>query len=58
MAVAAMAFSNVTAQNVITVQDEDGETEDIEMPEGMTVEADSVLQDFDNKTRLSERNDR
>ena len=57
MAVAAMAFSNVTAQNVITVQDEDGETEDIEMPEGMTVEADSVLQDFDNKTRLSERND-
>ena len=57
MAVAAMAFCNVTAQNVITVQDEDGETEDIEMPEGMTVEADSVLQDFDNKTRLSERND-
>ena len=57
MAVAAMAFNNVTAQNVITVQDEDGETEDIEMPEGMTVEADSVLQDFNNRTRLSEGND-
>ena len=53
---ATMACNNVWAQNVITVEDEDGETEEIEMPEGMTVEADSILQDFDNRTRLAQGN--
>ena len=51
---ATMTCNNAWAQNVITVEDEDGETEEIEMPEGMTVEADSILQDFDNRTRLAQ----
>ena len=56
MAITAMSFGNAYAQSVITVEDEDGDTEDIEMPEGMTVEADSILQEYDNKTRLAEGN--
>ncbi|MBR3453717.1 MAG: transglycosylase SLT domain-containing protein [Bacteroidaceae bacterium] len=51
-----LTFCNAHSQNVITVLDEDGESEDIEMPEGMTVEADSALMEFDNRTRLAEGN--
>ena len=56
MAFTALTFCNAHSQNVITVLDEDGESEDIEMPEGMTVEADSALMEFDNRTRLAEGN--
>jgi len=55
-----MALASITmamnAQNVITVEENDGTTEEIEMPEGMTVDADSLLEEYDNKTLLSKGN--
>ncbi len=43
--------SSLYAQNVVTV-DENGKTEDIEMPEGMIVPEDELMEEYTNKENL------
>jgi len=44
------------AQNVVTVDEEDGKTEEIELPEGMIVGDEELMDDYVNKTNLQETN--
>ena len=48
-----MSTATLTAQNVITVEEDSGRTELIDLPEGMIISEDVLLDDYNNKTNLT-----
>ena len=49
-----VAASYSDAQNVITVVEDSGKTEVFDMPEGMLISEEELMQDYTNTTNLSE----
>lgn len=49
-----MSFGCVSAQDVVTVQEDSGKIESIDMPEGMIISEEELMNDYTNKTNLSE----
>ena len=54
LALLATVATSVSAQNVITVESDSGRVETIELPEGMLVSEEELMQDYTNKTNLTE----
>ena len=48
-----ISTSTLTAQNVITVEEDSGRTELIDLPEGMIISEGELLDDYNNKTNLT-----
>ena len=48
--------STAFAQNIVTVDEGEGKTEDIEMPEGMILSEDELMDDYVNKENLKPSN--
>lgn len=53
LALLAVASSSLNAQNVITVEEDGGKTEVIELPEGMIISESELMNDYNNKNNLT-----